>query len=104
MGADSLSPSLVFTRSQERSATMGKEKGAAMTPLRVRELRRYLESRGYEAEPGKHKHLKLRCQGRPHVLLPLQPQESVSLSAARQIATALGLANVPELVRAVKRG
>jgi hypothetical protein len=83
---------------------MGKEKGAAMSPLRVRELRRYLEALGYAAEPGKHKHLKLRCPGRRPVLLPLQPQEGVSLSAARQIAGALGLANVPELVAAVRRG
>jgi hypothetical protein len=83
---------------------MGKEKGAAMSPLRVRELRRYLEALGYAAEPGKHKHLKLRCAGRPQVFLPLQPQESVSLAAARQIATALGLENVPALVTAVKRG
>ena len=83
---------------------MGKEKGAAMAPLRVRELRRYLEAAGYEAEPGKHKHLKLRCAGRPAVLLPLQPQAGVSLSAARQIAAALGLANVAELVTAVQRG
>jgi hypothetical protein len=83
---------------------MGKEKGAAMAPLRVRELRRYLEAAGYEAEPGKHKHLKLRCAGRPPVLLPLQPQSGLSLSAARQIAQALGLTNVAELVAVVQRG
>ena len=65
---------------------MGKEKGAAMAPLRVRDLRRYLEGLGYEAEPGKHKHLKLRRAGRPPVLLPLQPQAGLSLAAARQIA------------------
>ena len=83
---------------------MGKEKGAAMAPLRVREMRRYLEALGYEAETGKHKHLKLRCPGRPPVLLPLQPQAGLSLSAARQIAQALGHANVAELVAAVQRG
>ena len=83
---------------------MGKEKGAAMAPLRVRELRRYLEALGYAAEPGKHKHLKLRCEGRPPVLLPLQPQAGLSLSAAKQIAHALGYANVAELVNAVQRG
>ena len=83
---------------------MGKEKGAAMAPLRIRELRRYLEALGYEVETGKHKHLKLRCPGRPPVLLPLQPQAGLSLSAARQIAHALGLANVTELVAAVQRG
>lgn len=83
---------------------MGKEKGAAMAPLRVRELRRYLEAAGYEVVPGKHKHLKLHCAGRPPVLLPLQPQSGLSLSAARQIVQALGLANVAELVAAVQRG
>ena len=83
---------------------MGKEKGAAMAPLRIRDLRRYLEAQGYEAEPGKHKHLKLRCVGRPHVLLPLQPQSGLSLAAAKQIAHALGFANVVELVAAVQQG
>ncbi len=83
---------------------MGKEKGAAMAPLRVRELRHYLESLGYAAEAGKHKHLKLHCAGRPPVLLPLQPQSGLSLVAARQIAHALGLANVAELVAAVQKG
>lgn len=83
---------------------MGKEKGAAMAPLKVREVRRFLEALGYEVEPGKHKHLKLRCAGRPPVLLPLQPQSGLSLSAARQIAHALGLGNVPELVAAVHQG
>ncbi len=83
---------------------MGKEKGAAMAPLRVRDVRRYLEAVGYEVEAGKHRHLKLRCAGRPFVLLPLQPQAGLSLSAARQIASALGLASVAELVAAVQRG
>jgi hypothetical protein len=83
---------------------MGKEKGAAMAPLRIRDVRRYLAALGYEVEPGKHKHLKLRCAGRPPVLLPLQPQSGLSLSAARQIAHALGLSNVAELVAAVQHG
>ncbi len=83
---------------------MGKEKGAAMAPLRIRDVRRYLEALGYTVEPGKHKHLKLRCAGRPAVLLPLQPQAGLSLAAARQIAHALGLSNVAELVTAVQRG
>jgi hypothetical protein len=83
---------------------MGKEKGAAMAPLRIRDVRRYLAAVGYEVEPGKHKHLKLRCAGRPPVLLPLQPQSGLSLAAARQIAHALGLSNVAELVAAVQRG
>ena len=38
------------------------------------------------------------------VLLPLQPSMALSLSAAKQIAHALGYASVPELVRAVKDG
>ena len=75
-----------------------------MAPLRIRDVRRYLAAIGYEVEPGKHKHLKLRCAGRPPVLLPLQPQSGLSLSAARQIAHALGLSNVTELVAAVQRG
>ncbi len=83
---------------------MGKEKGAAMTPIRVREMRRFLEASGYAVVPGKHKHLKLRCAGRPPVLLPLQPQSGVSLAAAKQIAHALGYRNVQALVQAVQRG
>jgi predicted RNA binding protein YcfA (HicA-like mRNA interferase family) len=81
---------------------MSKGKASGMTPLRVRDVRRYLEARGYTAEAGKHKHLKLRCPGRPPVLLPLQPQMGLSLPAARQIAQALGLANAAELVAAVQ--
>ena len=81
---------------------MGKEKGAAMTPLRVREMRGFLEAAGYAAVPGKHKHLKLRHPSQPQVLLPLQPQATLSLSAARQIAAALGYANVTALVEAVQ--
>ena len=81
---------------------MGKEKGFAMTPLKTREVRSWLERRGYAVEPGQHKHLKLVHPARPMVLLPLQPSMAVSLSAAKQIAHALGYATVPELVRAVK--
>ena len=83
---------------------MGKEKGFAMSPLKTREVRRWLERRGYVVETGQHKHLKLVHPQRPMVLLPLQPSTAVSLSAARQIAHALGYATVPELVRAVKSG
>jgi hypothetical protein len=36
------------------------------------------------------------------VLLPLQPSMAVSLSAAKQIAHALGYGSAAELVRAVK--
>jgi predicted RNA binding protein YcfA (HicA-like mRNA interferase family) len=81
---------------------MGKEKGAAMTPLRVREVRRFLEASGYSVVPGKHKHLKFTHPAQPHVLLPLQPQESLSLSAARQIAAAMGYTNVTALIDAVQ--
>ena len=81
---------------------MGKEKGFAMSPLKTREVRRWLERHGYVVEKGHHKHLKLVHPQHPMVLLPLQPSTAVSLSAARQIAHALGYAAVPELVRAVK--
>ena len=80
---------------------MGKEKGAAMTPVRVREMRAFLEAAGYVVVPGKHKHLKFTHASQSHVLLPLQPQAMLSLSAARQIASALGYANVPALLDAV---
>ena len=83
---------------------MGKEKGFAMTSLKTREVRHWLEKRGYVVQPGQHKHLKLLHPERPMVLLPLQPSMAVSLSAAKQIAHALGYATVPELVRAVKQG
>jgi predicted RNA binding protein YcfA (HicA-like mRNA interferase family) len=81
---------------------MGKEKGAAMTPLRVREVRRFLESAGYSVVPGKHKHLKFTHPAKAAVLLPLQPQSMLSLSAARQIAGALGYSNANGLVEAVQ--
>ncbi len=81
---------------------MGKEKGAAMTPIRVREMRRFLEASGYAVVPGKHKHLKFTHASKPHVLLPLQPQSTLSLSAARQIAAAMGYENVTALVDAVQ--
>lgn len=83
---------------------MGKETGAAMTALRVREMRRFLEAVGYVTTPGKHKHLKFTHPSRPPVLLPLQPQQMLALSAARQIAAALGYENVTGLVEAVQRG
>ena len=75
-----------------------------MTSLKTHEVRRWLERRGYAVEPGQHKHLKLLHPERPMVLLPLQPSMALSLSAAKQIAHALGYASVPELVRAVKDG
>ena len=83
---------------------MGKEKGFAMTPLRSREMQRWLERRGYAVEPGQHKHLKLTHAERPMVMLPLQPSTQLSMSAAKQIAHALGYRNVQELLQAVQRG
>lgn len=82
---------------------MGKEKGFAMTPLKSREVQRWLERRGYAAEPGQHKHLKLVHAERSTVLLPLQPSTPLSMSAAKQIAHALGYRNVQELLRAFQR-
>ena len=81
---------------------MAKAGAAGMTPLRVREVRAYLESAGYEAERGKQKHLRLRHPSRPQVFLPLQPQEMLSLSAARQIAAALGYPDARTFVAAVQ--
>ena len=81
---------------------MGKEKGFAMTPLRSREMQRWLQRRGYAVEPGQHKHLKLVHGERPTVLLPLQPSAQLSMSAAKQIAHALGYRNVQELLHAVQ--
>jgi predicted RNA binding protein YcfA (HicA-like mRNA interferase family) len=82
---------------------MGKEKGFAMTSLKTREVHHWLEKRGYQVEAGQHKHLKLHHPERPMVLLPLQPSMPLSISAAKQIAQALGYATVPELVRAVQK-
>ena len=81
---------------------MGKEKGASMTPIRVRQMRRFLEADGYAVVPGKHKHLKFTHPTKPQVLLPLQPQEMLSLPAARQIAAAMGYGNVTGLLDAVQ--
>jgi hypothetical protein len=83
---------------------MGKEKGFAMTPLKSREVQRWLQRRGYAAEPGQHKHLKLTHAERPPVMLPLQPSTPLSMLAAKQIAHALGYRNVQELVHAVQSG
>ena len=70
-------------------------------PLRVREVRAFLEAAGYAVVPGKHKHLKLRHPARPPVLLPLQPQGLLSYRAARQVGTALGYADAHAFVAAV---
>ena len=81
---------------------MAKSGSAGMTPLRVREVRAFLEAAGYTALHGKQKHLKLRHPQRPQVSLPLQPQEMLSLSAARQIAGALGYPDARTFVAAVQ--
>jgi predicted RNA binding protein YcfA (HicA-like mRNA interferase family) len=80
---------------------MAKGGAGGMTPLRVREVRAFLEAAGYTAVPGKHKHLKLRHRTRPQVLLPLQPQAMLSFSAARQIGAALGYPDAQAFVAAV---
>lgn len=81
---------------------MGKEKGFAMTPLKSREVQRWLERRGYATESGQHKHLKLVHPERTTILLPLQPSSQLSMSAAKQIAHALGYRNVQALLQGFK--
>ena len=39
---------------------MGKEKGFALSSIRARDMRRYVEHHGYRVVPGQHKHLKLK--------------------------------------------
>jgi predicted RNA binding protein YcfA (HicA-like mRNA interferase family) len=70
---------------------MGKEKGFALSPIRAREMRRFLEGRGYQVVPGQHKHLKLKHDTFGDVLLPLRPGANLSYVAVKQIASALGL-------------
>jgi predicted RNA binding protein YcfA (HicA-like mRNA interferase family) len=77
---------------------MGKEKGFSLTPIRAREMRRFLEHKGYEVVPGQHKHLKLRHATHGDVLLPLRPSDNLSYVAVKQIAAALGM-QPEELVR-----
>ena len=80
---------------------MGKEKGFALTSIRAREMRRFLEREGYVVEPGQHKHLKLRHEQLGDVLLPLRPSDNLSHVALKQIARAMGL-TTEELMRRVK--
>ena len=80
---------------------MGKEKGFSLTSIRARDMRRFLERRGYRVVPGQHKHLKLRHESTGEVLLPLRPGDSLSHPAVKQIAGALGL-DVDELIRQVR--
>ena len=80
---------------------MGKEKGFALSPIRAREMRRFLERNGYAALPGQHKHLKLRHASHGDVLLPLRPGDNLSYVAVKQIAAALGM-QTEELAQRVK--
>jgi predicted RNA binding protein YcfA (HicA-like mRNA interferase family) len=73
---------------------MGKEKGFALSPVRARDMRRFLERNGYRVVPGQHKHLKLRHERHAEVLLPLRPGDNLSHVAVKQIAAALEM--VPE--------
>ena len=77
---------------------MGKEKGFALSSVRAREMRRFLERNGYEVVPGQHKHLKLRHERYGDVLLPLRPGDNLSYVAIKQIAAALGT-QPEELIR-----
>ena len=77
---------------------VGKEKGFALSPIRAREMRRFLERNGYEVVPGQHKHLKLRHDAHGDVLLPLRPGDNLSYVAIKQIAAALGI-QPEELIR-----
>jgi predicted RNA binding protein YcfA (HicA-like mRNA interferase family) len=83
------------------SRQVGKEKGFALSPIRAREMRRFLERTGYEVVPGQHKHLKLRHDGHGDVLLPLRPGDNLSYVAIKQIAAALGI-QPEELIRQVR--
>ena len=71
--------------------TVGKEKGFALSPIRAREMRRFLERQGYEVVAGQHKHLKLKHPSHGDVLLPLRPSDNLSYVAVKQIAAALGM-------------
>jgi predicted RNA binding protein YcfA (HicA-like mRNA interferase family) len=80
---------------------MGKEKGFALTSIKARVMRRFLERHGYHVEPGQHKHLKLKHPSCAEVLLPLNPSDSLSHVAVKQIAGAMGM-DPAELLRQVK--
>ena len=80
---------------------MGKEKGFALTSIRARAMRRYLERHGYHVEAGQHKHLKLKHAVHGEVLLPLNPSDNLSHVAVKQIAGAIGI-EPAELLKQVK--
>ena len=99
-GADEGGAGFDITTPKNESA-MGKEKGFALTSIRAREMRRFLEHHGYVVEPGQHKHLKLRHDKYAEVLLPLRPGDNLSFVAIKQIARAMGL-TPDQLTAAVK--
>jgi predicted RNA binding protein YcfA (HicA-like mRNA interferase family) len=80
---------------------MGKEKGFALTSIKARDMRRFLERQGYQVQSGAHRHLKLRHQTHGDVLLPLRPSQSLSHVAVKQIAHAMGT-EPAELLKLVK--
>ena len=80
---------------------MGKEKGFALTPVRARDMRRFLERQGYRVQPGQHRHLKLKHPTHGDVLLPLRPGENLSHPALKQIAHPMGT-EPAELLKLVK--
>ena len=80
---------------------MGKEKGFALSSIKTSDMRRFLERHGYEAQPGKHKHLKLKHQTYGEVLLPLRPNQSLSHVAIKQIAQAMAT-DPAELIKQVR--
>jgi predicted RNA binding protein YcfA (HicA-like mRNA interferase family) len=69
---------------------MPKSQGFALSSLKTRTMRRYLERHGYRVEPGQHKHLKLTHDQFGAVLLPLNPSDQLSFMAVKQIAGAMG--------------
>jgi predicted RNA binding protein YcfA (HicA-like mRNA interferase family) len=80
---------------------VGKAQGFALSALRTKDVRRFLERQGYQVEPGQHKHLKLRHERFGTVLLPLRPGDQLSFVAVKQIAGALGI-TPEELTTAVR--
>ncbi|HLZ22862.1 MAG TPA: type II toxin-antitoxin system HicA family toxin [Ktedonobacterales bacterium] len=80
---------------------MSKATGFALSVLRTKDVRRFLERRGYQVEPGQHKHLKLRHERFGTVLLPLRPGDQLSFVAVKQIAGALRM--TPEDLTAAVR-
>ena len=80
---------------------MGKEKGFALTSVKARDMRRFLERHGYHVQAGQHKHLKFKHETLGEALLPLRPNDSLSHVAIKQIATAMQI-EPTELVKQVK--